>query len=385
MRSWNDASSARKIPPARTTDGRRRRRWSRRERRRGHRNDLVGEPFHDGPGNRVTLAGGGEDVRGELEEPLPVEAAAIDGQRDVDRATERVPGGRAGVSRRGSPHRPRRRRPGRRPGAPPDRGRRPAPAPGPSPSCRRPPRGGAAPRRRPAGPWPTPRDPVAPGGSSRPCGRAPADDRRAVRRELDLDDGNCAALGEGRAGAAIGVASFAVLVIGTGIGSGIVAGGRLLRGAHGGAGEIAFLPRGSDPWDERNRVLGAYETAVAGPAVRARLLAALGAGEATTLGRGAGFLDIATEAAAGDALAGRLLDEEARYVALGIAAISAVTDPEVVVLSGGVGAIGALLEPVREHVATLCARPPRLVTGLLGERAPLVGAIGLALDLAPRA
>ena len=206
--------------------------------------------------------------------------------------------------------------------------------------------------------------------------------RGALGVSIALDnDGNCAALGEGRAGAAIGVADFAVLVIGTGIGSGIVAGGRLLRGAHGGAGEIAFLPLGSDPWDERNRVLGAYETAVAGPAVRARLAAALGAGEATTLRRGAGLLDIATEAAAGDALAGRLLDEEARYVALGIAAISAVTDPELVVLSGGVGAIGALLEPVREHVATLCARPPPIVTGLLGERAPLVGAIGLALDL----
>jgi len=206
--------------------------------------------------------------------------------------------------------------------------------------------------------------------------------RDALGVPVALDnDGNCAALGEGRAGAAIGVADFAVLVIGTGIGSGIVAGGRLLRGAHGGAGEVAFLPLGSDPWDERNRVLGAYETTVAGPAVRARLAAALGAGAATTLATGAGLAAIATAAAAGDALASRILDEEARYVALGIVAISAVTDPEVVVLSGGVGAIGALLEPVREHVATLAARPPRVVTGLLGERAPLVGAIGLALDL----
>jgi glucokinase len=204
------------------------------------------------------------------------------------------------------------------------------------------------------------------------------------------NDGNCAALGEGRAGAAMGVADFAVIVIGTGIGSGIVAGGRLLRGAHGGAGEIAFLPLGTDPWDERNRALGAYETAVAGPAIRTRLQAALEAGpgavwgtvEATTRATGAGLADIATAAATGDTLAVRLLDEEARYVALGIAAIAAVTDPEVVVLSGGVGAVGALLEPVRTHVAVLTARPPRVVTGLLGERAPLVGAIGLASDLA---
>ncbi len=110
---------------------------------------------------------------------------------------------------------------------------------------------------------------------------------------------------------------------------------------------------------------------------------ALDGGAATTLVVGSGLADIARAAGAGDALAQRLLDEEARFIALGIAAVAAVTDPGLVVLSGGVGAIPALLEPVREHVATLCARPPRIVTGLLGERAPLVGAIGLALDLAP--
>jgi glucokinase len=196
------------------------------------------------------------------------------------------------------------------------------------------------------------------------------------------NDGNCAAIGEGRDGAATGIADYAVLVIGTGIGCGLVAGGRLLRGAHGGAGEIAFLPLGTDPWDERNRVLGAYESAVAGPAVRARLETAVGAGATTVLATGAGLTDIANAAAAGDAVAGQLLDEEARYVALGIAAISAITDPDVVVLSGGVGAVGALLAPVCAHVAMLAVRPPRVVTGLLGERAPLVGAIDLARDLA---
>lgn len=207
--------------------------------------------------------------------------------------------------------------------------------------------------------------------------------RRALGIPIVLEnDANCAALGEGRAGAAIGLADYAVIAIGTGIGSGIVAGGRLLRGAHGGAGEIAFLPLGNDPWDVRNRALGAYEAAAAGPAVRRRLEAALVAGEATTLVAGSGLAEIANAAGAGDALADRLLGEEAHLVALGIAALAAVVDPELVVLSGGVGAIPALLEPVRAHVATLSERPPRIVTGFLGERAPLVGALGLAHDLA---
>ncbi len=128
--------------------------------------------------------------------------------------------------------------------------------------------------------------------------------------------------------------------------------------------------------------LGAFETAVAGPAVRARLEAAREAMEGAVLAAADGLASVAAAAAAGDAAVRRLLDEEARYVALGIAAICAVTDPQLVVLSGGVGALPALLEPVRAHVATLAAGPPPVVTSLLGDRAPLVGAIGLAVDLA---
>jgi predicted NBD/HSP70 family sugar kinase len=216
----------------------------------------------------------------------------------------------------------------------------------------------------------------------------------ALREALEMpvvvdNDGNCAALGEGRQGAAIGLADFVVIVLGTGIGSGIVAGGRLVRGAHGGAGEIAFLPLGSDPWEERNRTLGAYETVVAGPAIRTRVDAALRyarptrlrTSPAARLRQGATLADVAAAATAGDELASRLLDEEARYLALGIAAIAAVVDPELVVLSGGVGAVGGLLGPTREHVAALAARPPRIETGLLGDRAPLLGAVQLGLDL----
>jgi predicted NBD/HSP70 family sugar kinase len=194
------------------------------------------------------------------------------------------------------------------------------------------------------------------------------------------NDGNCAALGEGRAGAAVGETDYAVLAIGTGIGGGIVSGGRLLRGARGGAAELAFFPLGGDPWAARSRELGAFELAVAGPAVIARLDEALRDGEPSSLVAGSRLEAIATAAAAGDDLAARLLDEEARLVALGIAAVQSIADPALVVLSGGVGAVSGLLDPVVEHVATLCAQPPRIVTGRLGERAPLVGALLLASD-----
>jgi glucokinase len=208
---------------------------------------------------------------------------------------------------------------------------------------------------------------------------------QALGVPVDIDnDGNCAALGEGRAGTAAGVSDFVVVVIGTGIGSGIVSGGRLLRGAHGGAGEIAYLPLGADPWDERNRVRGPFEAAVAGPAVQARVEAALRAGAASSLLPAARLADVALAASAGDLLATQLLDEEARLVAAGVAAVVAVVDPELVVLSGGVGVVPGLLEPVRAHLAALVERPPAIVTGALGARAPLIGAVALALELAGR-
>ncbi len=55
------------------------------------------------------------------------------------------------------------------------------------------------------------------------------------------NDGNCYALGEGVAGKALGKTDYAVLTLGTGIGGGIVCGGRLLRGSHGMAGELGHI------------------------------------------------------------------------------------------------------------------------------------------------
>lgn len=193
------------------------------------------------------------------------------------------------------------------------------------------------------------------------------------------NDADLAALAEGRRGAAVGCRDFVVLAIGTGIGMGIVAGGVMVRGAHGAAGEVGFLPLGADPRDDASRERGAFERAAAGPAVRRRVDAAAAAG--ARFAPGAGLDEVAAAADAGDAAARSLLDDEARLIATGIAAVVAVLDPELVVLSGGVGAVEALRAPVRREAAALMVRPPRIVTSLLGDRGPLVGAIELARDL----
>jgi predicted NBD/HSP70 family sugar kinase len=70
---------------------------------------------------------------------------------------------------------------------------------------------------------------------------------------------NLAAIGESWHGLAHGVSTFAFVAVGAGVGMGLVIDGELVHGAHGAAGEIAYLPSGSDPFDERHRLHGGLE------------------------------------------------------------------------------------------------------------------------------
>ncbi len=195
------------------------------------------------------------------------------------------------------------------------------------------------------------------------------------------NDADLAALAEGRHGAATGERDHVVIAIGTGIGMGIVSAGRLVRGSRGRAGEIGYLPLGADPAEGESLRAGAFERAAAGPALRRRIDAAVVGDPHTALRLGASLELLVFAAGAGDETARRVLAEESHLIAEGIAAVAAVLDPAVVVLSGGVGAIPGLLDPVRAAVASLVADPPDIRTGHLGDRGPLVGAIDLALEL----
>ncbi len=216
--------------------------------------------------------------------------------------------------------------------------------------------------------------------------RLRSDLERAVGMRVALDnDANAAALGERAHGVARGLDDFAVIALGTGIGVGIVAGGRLIRGARGMAGEIAFLPVGggsSEPAAAGGPPdvgeVPSYEARVAGPGLRDRIDAAVRSGPPTRLWIGASVGDATLLAAEGDTVAMMLIEDQAQALAVGISALVALLDPELIVLSGGVGSLPGLLEPVRRHVAWTVRVAPRIETGLLGERGPLVGALELA-------
>ncbi|SDY99961.1 Sugar kinase of the NBD/HSP70 family, may contain an N-terminal HTH domain [Micromonospora pattaloongensis] len=194
---------------------------------------------------------------------------------------------------------------------------------------------------------------------------------RRLGHAVVLDnDVNMAAFGEQWVGGGRNHRDFVFVAVGTGIGMGIVADGQLIRGATGAAGEICYLPIGTDPFDPANQARGALEEAVAGASLAARYAAA--SGEETTVP------DVFDRAAAGDARARAALDDEARYIALAVVSVAAVLDPEAVVLGGGIGSRAELLEPVRRWVAALRTGGPIVKTSQLGHRAGLIGAVAAA-------
>jgi predicted NBD/HSP70 family sugar kinase len=84
-----------------------------------------------------------------------------------------------------------------------------------------------------------------------------------------------------------------------------------------------------------------------------------------------------------DPMAGRVVELEAARIALAIAAIVPVVDPELVVLGGGIGSNGdLLLEPVERELAAISPFRPRIEVSVLGEEAALHGAVATALQAA---
>jgi predicted NBD/HSP70 family sugar kinase len=207
----------------------------------------------------------------------------------------------------------------------------------------------------------------------------------AVREELGTNltfenDVNLAALGEQVRGHGRGIENFVYLWVGTGIGMGIVLNGRLYRGSGGGAGEIGYLPIGADdPFDPRARRRGVFEEATSADGI-VRSARELGMRPPLTAER------VFVAARRGDPTARRVVDAEARWIALGLASIAPVLDPEVVILGGGIGRSGdLLLEPIERALQTVSPFRPRLVGSALGEDAVLHGAVATALDAGRRA
>lgn len=189
-------------------------------------------------------------------------------------------------------------------------------------------------------------------------------------------DVNAAALGEGRWGAAIGLDTFCYFTVGTGIGGGVMAGGRLVHGLlHPEVGHM-LIPhdRTRDPFAGACPYHGdCFEGLASGSAIAQRW------GNPS------------------DELGGRpeVWELEAEYLALGVANVICILSPQRVILGGGVMKQPSLLPLIRTRTRELLngyIAAPELSDGLdeyivgpaLGDRAGVLGAIELA-RLAPRA
>jgi fructokinase len=182
-------------------------------------------------------------------------------------------------------------------------------------------------------------------------------------------DVNGAALGEGRWGAAKGLSSFLYLTVGTGIGGGVVSGGRIVGGL--GHTELGHVPVPRHPDDELDGVCpfhtGCFEGLASGPAFAARLGKRLE--EATTDERE------------------RMVELAAWYVAAGLRGFVYSFAPERMVVGGGVLSLPGLLPAIRERLHVELAGYPGLpehsdpefvCAPLLGGRAGSLGALVLA-------
>jgi fructokinase len=179
-------------------------------------------------------------------------------------------------------------------------------------------------------------------------------------------DVNAASLGEHRWGAAVGLDTFCYVTIGTGIGGGAIAGGRIVHGLlHPEFGHMR-IPHDldADPFPGSCPYHGdCWEGLASGPALEARW--------------GRPPRELVEEEAVW-----RL---QARYVALGLANVVAVLSPERIVLGGGVMDVPGLLELVCAEVDELLAGyvGTEIVPPALGRLSGVLGAIALALSARP--
>jgi predicted NBD/HSP70 family sugar kinase len=187
------------------------------------------------------------------------------------------------------------------------------------------------------------------------------------------NDVNLAARGEQWRGCGTGVQNFVFIALGTGVGMGIIADGHLLRGARGAAGEIGYLPIGGDPYDPRGFSLGTFEAAVGSVAIANRYAGFGGPRNATVR-------EIFAALEHDDMAALATIEETARLIAPAIAAVGAMFDPEIVILGGSIGIRQELLDAIQRSLPRCTPRPPRVQASILGSRASLVGAIGVAVD-----
>jgi glucokinase len=199
-------------------------------------------------------------------------------------------------------------------------------------------------------------------------------------------DRNAAVLGETWRGAARGKTDAIVLMLGTGIGVGILSGGRLVRGAHELSGCAGWMVV-TDVNDEDVQRVGQLESLAAGPAIASAAKKELARGIGGLLEEipreSINAYEVAEAARRGDVLSIEVYLEVGRVLGYAVANLVSLFDPQVLVIGGGLAQASDLfLDAVRksmlERAQPISAKQVRIVTSRLGTDANLLGVARLA-------
>lgn len=199
------------------------------------------------------------------------------------------------------------------------------------------------------------------------------------------NDGVAAAVGEWHFGAGRGLDNFVYMTVSTGIGGGVIADGRLLRARRRLAGHLGHMTvQGTGPVCQcGNR--GCWEALASGTAFAEQAREALATQPASLLAATTEPVTgrhVFEAAQRGDALALQLVEDEARWLGVGIVSLLHLYSPDAVVMGGGVShGFEMLLPGIRRHIES-CALPPfrevPVVRAALGADSGLVGAAAVA-------
>lgn len=223
--------------------------------------------------------------------------------------------------------------------------------------------------------------------------------REQFQTELGLpfvleNDANVAALGEYWKGAGAKDDDVIFVTLGTGVGGGVIAGGRLLHGVNGGAGELGHVtvqPGGYQCTCGKKGCLEQYSSAT-GIVHVARDMAAEFTGKSRLKELFDNKEDVTSKmvtylAENGDILANQVVDRVAFYLGLALANCGNILNPGNIVIGGGVSAAGnTLLQPTtryfQENTFPSVRDSTKLRLAQLGNDAGAIGAASLALRFA---
>ena len=203
------------------------------------------------------------------------------------------------------------------------------------------------------------------------------DVKQALIKELGLDvilenDVNLALLGEHWVGTGANINNLVYIGLGTGIGSGVMVEGNLVRGFRNMAGELGYLPIGADSFEPESTRVGALERAVGTIGIQNRYK--------QLSKKTSSVPEIFDAASDGDENAQQVLDEVARNLARAVTAICSITNPQKIIFGGSIGARTELIERVKKIMPTCYPFTIEMGGSDLGSLAAIVGGAAIGLN-----